>query len=153
MKHLRQYIRQLLHEYKEEPHGDDAIDVKLIKTFLDEMPHGIHLAEVVGRVELLKTFEEIHAEANGLLKIWEERTKLNPAPGVIDMSKMRHWMDGYQKIRSLLRDDLWGKYIKFEEVVHAMTPVYNRLVDSFSPMRLQPEYADWFYEWTGRDQP
>ena len=147
MKYLRQYIKQILTEQVEE------MDVKLIQAFLDQMPHGIHLADALGKTELLKVFEEIHAESNELLRMWEERPNLKPTPGTIGFSNMKHWKIGFQKLRSLLRDDLWGNYIKFDEVVHAVVPVYDRLVDTINPFRLNKEYADWFYEWVGRDQP
>ena len=148
MKYLQQYIGQVLTEQVEQE------DIKLIQAFLDQMSHGIHLADALGKTELLKVFEEIHAEANGLLEMWEGRdVNLGPPPGQISFSNVKHWKKHFQKIRSLLRDDLWGNYIKFDEVVHAVVPVYDRLVDTINPFRLNKEYADWFYEWVGRDQP
>ena len=149
MKQLRQYIRQIIKEYKEEPIGDDEIDVKLIQAFLDQMPHGIHLTDSLGRTELLKVFEEIHAEANGLLEMWENKTYSDQ----ISFSNLHHWKKHFQKLRSLLRDDLWENYIEFDEVVHAVVPIYDRLVNAINPYKLNKGHTDWFYEWVGRDQP
>ena len=148
MKHLRQYIKRVLTEQVEQE------DIKLIQAFLDQMPHGIHLADALGKTELLKVFEEIHAEANTLLRLWEERDPYRgPPPGTLSFKQMKDWKRGFHNIRNLLRDDLWGNYIKYEDVVRAVQPVYNKLIDAFNPMGLNPNNEDWLYEWVGRDQP
>ena len=148
MKHLRQYIKWVLTEQVEQE------DIKLIQAFLDQMLHGIHLADALGKTELLKVFEEIHAEANGLLEMWEGRdVNFGPPPGQISFSNVKHWKKHFQKIRELLRDDLWVKELGLENWERSVAPVYDRLVDTINPFKLNKDYADWFYEWVGRDQP
>ena len=127
-------------------------DGNLVRAFFENMPHGLHLAEMV-ESPLFETLEEIHTQANELLGMWETGTKLHGARGLqIKWGKeFEKWRKGVQNFHDLIRT-LWGDFMKFPDVVSVIGPQYKRSTRTFVVRGVEEQNEDWIYDWVGRDQ-
>jgi len=126
-------------------------ELKLVRAFLDDMKHGLHLAEMLDARDLVKVFKRIQKEANAVLDIADKAR-----PGITLSNGTLKWKGAVLRFRKE-----WDSLFDYAWQISdggTSGKAYNRIPEVLTPLGLRPKHrsgfdAGWFYDWVGRRQP